>query len=118
MVIQVSQHNCISKWYLNTKDILFSALKPKYTEESQMANITISNLRPADADLFDDSENYLKDLSDMELSDTNGGLVWLLIGVGILAAAAYGGYELYTGMEAIKAKRNKPFEDARDAGVI
>jgi hypothetical protein len=39
-----------------------------------MANIIISNLRPAGADLFDSSESYLQELSDMELVDTNGGI--------------------------------------------
>jgi lactobin A/cerein 7B family class IIb bacteriocin len=45
-----------------------------YKEKNQMANITISNLRPAGADLFDSSESYLQELSDMELVDTNGGI--------------------------------------------
>ncbi|MBC1197395.1 hypothetical protein H0901_19600 [Microcystis aeruginosa BLCCF158] len=38
-----------------------------------MANITISDLRPAGADLFSDSESYLKDLTDREMTDTLGG---------------------------------------------
>jgi hypothetical protein len=38
-----------------------------------MANITISELRPAGADLFSDSESYLMDLSGEELS-LEGGL--------------------------------------------
>jgi hypothetical protein len=46
-----------------------------------MANITISELRPAGADLFSDSESYLYDLNDNELYDVTGG--WKL-------AAAYG----------------------------
>ncbi|RAQ48795.1 hypothetical protein B9S53_01950 [Arthrospira sp. O9.13F] len=38
-----------------------------------MANITISDLRPAGADLFSDSESYLNEISDSELNTTNGG---------------------------------------------
>jgi hypothetical protein len=38
-----------------------------------MANITISDLRPAGADLFSDSESYLNELSDSELNTTKGG---------------------------------------------
>ena len=39
-----------------------------------MANITISDLRPAGADLFSDSESYMHDLTDNELNVTQGGL--------------------------------------------
>lgn len=46
-----------------------------------MANITISNLRPAGADLFDSSESYLQELSDMELLDTNGGATPFVAGL-------------------------------------
>lgn len=35
-----------------------------------MANITISELRPAGADLFSDSESYLYDLNESEMLDT------------------------------------------------
>ncbi len=38
-----------------------------------MANINISNLRPAGADLFLDSESYLHDLTEQEMVDTLGG---------------------------------------------
>lgn len=38
-----------------------------------MANITISDLRPAGADLFSDSESYLHELTDSEMLDTLGG---------------------------------------------
>lgn len=38
-----------------------------------MANITISDLRPAGADLFSDSESYLDDLSEGQISSTHGG---------------------------------------------
>jgi hypothetical protein len=41
--------------------------------ETKMANITISDLRPAGADLFSDSESYLKDLIDQEMTDILGG---------------------------------------------
>ncbi|NCQ93584.1 MAG: hypothetical protein GPI94_23755 [Microcystis aeruginosa LG13-03] len=38
-----------------------------------MANITISDLRPAGADLFSDSESYLTDLTESETLGTLGG---------------------------------------------
>jgi hypothetical protein len=38
-----------------------------------MANITISDLRPAGADLFSDSESYLHELTDSEMLGTLGG---------------------------------------------
>ncbi|EPF20030.1 MAG: hypothetical protein EWV58_17435 [Microcystis aeruginosa Ma_MB_F_20061100_S19] len=38
-----------------------------------MANITISDLRPAGADLFSDSESYLTDLTESEMLGTLGG---------------------------------------------
>ena len=39
-----------------------------------MANITISDLRPAGFDLFADPENYVSELSDNELGTINGGV--------------------------------------------
>ncbi|MFO7029924.1 hypothetical protein B9T07_07680 [Limnospira fusiformis CCALA 023] len=44
-----------------------------FKEETKMANITISDLRPAGADLFSDSESYLQDLTDQEMTDALGG---------------------------------------------
>ncbi|MCA2624913.1 MAG: hypothetical protein DWQ53_19680 [Microcystis flos-aquae DF17] len=38
-----------------------------------MANITISDLRPAGADLFSDSESYMHELTDSETLGTLGG---------------------------------------------
>ena len=38
-----------------------------------MANINISDLRPAGADLFLDSESYLNDLTEGEMANTLGG---------------------------------------------
>ena len=38
-----------------------------------MANINISDLRPAGADLFLDSESYLNDLTEGEMTNTLGG---------------------------------------------
>jgi hypothetical protein len=55
-----------------------------YKEKNQMANITISNLRPAGADLFDSSESYLQELSDTELLDTNGGLLPVVFLAGVI----------------------------------
>jgi len=46
-----------------------------------MANITISDLRPAGADLFSDSESYLDDLSEGQISSTHGGSSPFCVGV-------------------------------------
>ncbi|PSB42227.1 hypothetical protein C7B80_28090 [Cyanosarcina cf. burmensis CCALA 770] len=43
-----------------------------------MANITIANLQPAGLDLFYDSDNYMKDLTEAELGIQGGGFrTWL-----------------------------------------
>ncbi len=39
-----------------------------------MANINISDLRPAGADLFLDTESYLNDLTEGEMTNTLGGI--------------------------------------------
>lgn len=44
-----------------------------------MANIVISELRPAGAELFDGSESFMSDLTDSELDATKGGS-WFLVG--------------------------------------
>jgi len=44
-----------------------------FKEETKMANITISDLRPAGADLFSDSESYLTDLNDQDMMELLGG---------------------------------------------
>ncbi len=46
-----------------------------------MANIVISELRPAGSDLFMDSESYLTDLTDNELHMTKGGSTLFCAGV-------------------------------------
>ena len=38
-----------------------------------MANIVISDLRPAGSELFSDSESYLRDLKEQEMMYTAGG---------------------------------------------
>lgn len=38
-----------------------------------MANIVISELRPAGSEFFLDSESYLTDLNDQEMMDNRGG---------------------------------------------
>ncbi|UJS05377.1 class IIb bacteriocin, lactobin A/cerein 7B family [Cylindrospermopsis raciborskii] len=59
-----------------------------------MANISISDLRPAGVDFFSDSESFLDDLNDNELYNVSGGspllvplglAVILLIGVVVVA---------------------------------
>jgi hypothetical protein len=42
-----------------------------------MANINISDLSPAGADLFLDSESYLNDLTEGETVNTLGGWTWI-----------------------------------------
>jgi len=47
-----------------------------------MANIIISDLRPAGADLFLDSESYLDDLTEQEMTNKLGGFTeWIVLGV-------------------------------------
>ncbi len=46
-----------------------------------MANILISDLRPAGAELFMDSESYLNDLTDAEMMNTKGASTPFCIGV-------------------------------------
>jgi len=55
-----------------------------------MANIVISELRPAGAELFDGSESFMSDLTDSELDSTKGGITPFLAGVavGILISLA------------------------------
>ncbi|WP_272056070.1 hypothetical protein [Nodularia spumigena] len=45
-----------------------------------MANITISNLHPAGADLFSDSESYMTDISEDELRLQGGVTVTTFVG--------------------------------------
>ncbi|MCJ8279568.1 MAG: hypothetical protein MJK14_06450 [Rivularia sp. ALOHA_DT_140] len=40
-----------------------------------MAKITISELRPAGADLFEGSESFMHELSEQEITDVLGGAV-------------------------------------------
>ncbi|WP_293164645.1 hypothetical protein [Okeania sp. SIO2C9] len=56
-----------------------------------MANINISDLHPAGADLFLDSESYLNDLTEQEMTNTLGGILPLVyIGIGV-----YVGYTIW-----------------------
>ena len=56
-----------------------------------MANINISDLCPAGADLFLDSESYLNDLTEGEMTNTLGGVLPLVyIGIGL-----YMGYTIW-----------------------
>jgi hypothetical protein len=48
-----------------------------------MANIVISELRPAGSDLFMDSESYLTDLTDNELHMTQGGSTAFCAGMAV-----------------------------------
>lgn len=42
-------------------------------ESTQMANIEINDFKPAGAELFSDSEDFMNELSDSELANINGG---------------------------------------------
>lgn len=48
-----------------------------------MANIAISELRPVGFDLFSDSESYLVDLSDNELTTSGGVTPTVVVGVAV-----------------------------------
>ena len=50
-----------------------------------MANINISDLSPAGADLFLDSESYLNDLTEGEMTNTLGGMLPIIAAI-IIAA--------------------------------
>ena len=57
-----------------------------------MANINISDLSPAGADLFLDSESYLNDLTEGEMINTLGGSsggswYWWTIGLAVVEVA-------------------------------
>lgn len=54
-----------------------------------MANITISNLKPAGLNLFSDSEGYLHDLTDTEQNIQGGMPIWWL-GAAMATAGAFG----------------------------
>jgi hypothetical protein len=58
-----------------------------------MAVISISNLRPTGADLFDSSESYLHDLTDAELESTVGGILSLTL-VPLVTALGFCTYQL------------------------
>jgi hypothetical protein len=64
-----------------------------------MANITISELRPAGADLFSDSESYIHDLGDHELNNY-GGFAWTVVAVGVVV-----GWNLWKGYNAGRCAR-------------
>jgi hypothetical protein len=53
-----------------------------------MANISVYDLRPAGADLFDGSENYLQELSDIEINYTTGGIWPVLFTISLLILCA------------------------------
>jgi hypothetical protein len=51
--------------------------------ETKMANITISDLRPAGADFFSDCESYLNELTESEINSNVGGLTPIVIHISI-----------------------------------
>lgn len=66
-----------------------------------MATIAISDLRPAGAELFMDSESYMKDLSEAELGIEGGATPTILVassancGYAAVAASAFVGSYLW-----------------------
>ena len=56
-----------------------------------MASIKISDLRPSGLELFVDSESFLNDLSDSDLTMTNGGATPTTV---VLLGAAWLGYNI------------------------
>jgi hypothetical protein len=71
------------------RGIAFSNNTNKTKRNIIMALITVSNLRPSGLDLFDSSESYLQELSDVELEGTNGGGTPLALAVGFVAGYIY-----------------------------
>ena len=53
-----------------------------------MSTITVSNLQPAGLNLFYDSEGYLKELSEEELSIQGG--IWPILPVAMALGGAFG----------------------------
>lgn len=53
-----------------------------------MASINICDLRPVGSELFVDSENFMNELTEQELSATNGGLAPVVIW-GVAIASKY-----------------------------
>jgi hypothetical protein len=56
-----------------------------------MATIAICDLHPTGADLFNSSESYLQELSDIELSETNGGSSPLFFTIGLSIGLIFSG---------------------------
>ncbi|KYC37645.1 hypothetical protein WA1_39995 [Scytonema hofmannii PCC 7110] len=59
-----------------------------------MANIKISELRPAGSELFQDSESFLNELNEREMAGLEGGGYWFVsngsVGVSITAQTVVG----------------------------
>ncbi|MEH1881770.1 hypothetical protein [Nostoc sp.] len=63
-----------------------------------MASIAISDLRPAGADLFAGSENFMSDVVDYELNTVTGGLTPFVIwGVAIASEYVIGAFAVGVG---------------------
>ncbi|AVH63814.1 MULTISPECIES: hypothetical protein [unclassified Nostoc] len=63
-----------------------------------MASIAIIDLRPAGADLFAGSENFMSDVVDYELNTVNGGLTPFVIwGVAIASEYVIGAFAVGVG---------------------
>ncbi|MGD1699137.1 class IIb bacteriocin, lactobin A/cerein 7B family [Dapis sp. BLCC M229] len=57
-----------------------------------MANITISELRPAGTELFLDSEGFISELTEEELNFTKGGITPAFFAAGFVAGYVAGKY--------------------------
>lgn len=63
-----------------------------------MASIAINDLRPAGADLFAGSENFMSDVVDSELNTVSGGLTPIAIwGVAIASEYVIGAFAVGVG---------------------
>ncbi|WP_193193984.1 hypothetical protein [Nostoc sp. MG11] len=54
-----------------------------------MANIKIHNLRPAGSELFNDSESFLNELTEGEITTVEGGLVSLTLTYSVTVTRTY-----------------------------
>jgi hypothetical protein len=61
--------------YINRVDEIKNSIRTNSLtlEKSQMANIKVSDIRPAGSELFSDSENFMRDLNDSEMNHIEGG---------------------------------------------
>ncbi|QLE39980.1 class IIb bacteriocin, lactobin A/cerein 7B family [Nostoc sp. C052] len=67
-----------------------------------MATIKINNLNAAGSDLFNDSESYLNELTNEEVTSINGGIVPLIVSAYWASCATVG---ILYGISAVLRRR-------------